>query len=112
MADNTQQQQTHPGHWSGRNQIPSVQKFMEGLDKDKRERDRQIDEQNKASRKQKGEVKPHVNEPNKAQKNWKTVTDPTTGKEVQIADVDKEFMKSVEDPMVRHMRKAFFGELH
>ena len=28
----------------------------------------------------------------------KTVTDPTTGNEVQIEDVDKDFMKAVEDP--------------
>lgn len=85
--------------WSGANPIPNIQKFVESLDKDKKERDRQIDEQNKLPEQQhQGEVKPHKNAPK--QTGGKTVTDPTTGKEVVIEDVGKDFMKAVEDPLV------------
>jgi len=88
----TQQRSGKP--WSGANPIPSIHKFVESLDRDKKERDRQIDEKAKPS----GAV-PHKNETPKAT-NRKTVTDPTTYKEVEIEDVGKDFMKVVEDPQV------------
>ena len=94
-----QQQQRSGKPYSGANPIPTIQKFVESLDKDKRERDREIDEQNKLLEKQhKGGVKPHQNTPK--QTDGKTVTDPTTGKQVVIEDVGKDFMKAVRDPQV------------
>jgi hypothetical protein len=88
------QQQTSSKPWSGANPIPNIQKFVENLDKDKKERDRQIDEQNQPS-----VAAPHKKETRKVS-NWKTVTDPTTGKQVEIEDVGKEFMKAVKNPQV------------
>lgn len=93
-------QQQHSGKpYSGANPIPNIQKFVESLDKDKRERDRHIDEQNKSNEQQhKGGVQPHQNAPK--QTDGKTVTDPTTGRQVVIEDVGKDFMKAVRDPQV------------
>jgi hypothetical protein len=108
-------QQTAPGgHYSGHNPIPTVKQFIENLDKDKAERDRQIDQQSTA---QKPGQKPgtlatstgrDVNnangaQPHKMQKRSiegteKTVTDPTTGNQVTISDVDKTMMDEVENP--------------
>ena len=90
------------GHYSGRNPVPTIQKFMANLDSDKKERDKQIAEQQKQHKPTAGnDVKDH--EPGKGMPTGikgtaKTVTDPTTGKEVVIEDVDAEFMKTVDDP--------------
>jgi hypothetical protein len=93
------EQQRSGKPYSGANPIPNIQKFVENLDKDKRERDRQIDEQNKSNEQQhKGGIKPHQNASKKA--GGKTVTDPTTGNQVVIEDVGKDFMKAVRDPQV------------
>lgn len=92
------QQQRSGKPWSGANPIPNIQQFVANLDKGKKDRDRDIDEQ--AAAKKGGEVTAHQNE--KASKKYKTVTDPTTGKEVQIEDVGKGFMQAVEDPKVGH----------
>lgn len=90
------QQQKTGKPWSGANPIPNIQQFVEKLDKNKAERDRQIDEQNKLG--QNDQVAPHMSEARKPK--GKTVTDPVTGKEVVIEDVGKEFMKGVKNPVV------------
>ncbi|KAI9892070.1 MAG: hypothetical protein M1814_001776 [Vezdaea aestivalis] len=92
----TNQQSSGPSHYSGKNPIPNIQKFIESLDKDKKERDRAIDNERKAQ-KHSGGVKPHQPE-KKAAGTQKTVTDPTTGREVVIEDVNKDLMKTVDDP--------------
>lgn len=96
MAD--QLQQVAPGgHYSGNNRIPTVRKFMDALDKDKAERDRQIDERNQPA---KDGVTLH--QPNQVHQkdHQKTVTDPTTGREVVIEDANKRMMDLVENPQV------------
>ncbi|TKA61480.1 hypothetical protein B0A49_10274 [Cryomyces minteri] len=99
MAD---QQQVPTGHYSGSNPIPNIQRFIESLDKDKRERDRQIDEQNKAlkSGKTQTDVMPHKATSAAKDNTQKTVTDPTTGHQVVISDVNKETLKNVENPIL------------
>lgn len=94
MAD--QQTKHTPGaHYSGHNPIPTVKQFVENLDKDKKNRDKQID----ASLKQPSTAQPHKAVPERQVKGTeKTVTDPTTGKDVVIADVSKEMMKEVDNP--------------
>jgi hypothetical protein len=92
------------GHYSGSNPIPNVQKFIESLDKDKKTRDAKINEQMKAKQ-SKGtagsDVKEHTQgQPAGVDGTRKTVTDPTTGKEVQIEDVNADFMQAVKNPMV------------
>lgn len=92
------------GHYSGANPIPNIQRFVESLDKDKKERDAKINEQLKARAAQGrdgGDAIDH--KPGKAAVSGtrKTVTDPTTGREVEIEDVNEDFMRSVKNPQVR-----------
>lgn len=90
-----QQQQHAPGgHYSGANPVPTVKKFIESLDKDKSERDRKIDE--KAANN--GEAVPHKATKTGVAGTQKVVTDPTTGREVTIEDVDKSMINQVENP--------------
>jgi hypothetical protein len=86
------------GHYSGANPVPNIQRFVESLDKDKKARDAKINEQSKAGQ---SDVTPHKQgNPTGVEGTRKTVTDPTTGKQVQIEDVNADFMKAVDNPMV------------
>jgi len=100
----TQQQRKPGGHWSAANPIPTVQKFVEMLDENKKERDRQIDEANKAEKQgrlqENADAVPHRATPQRSKR--REVTDPTTGKDVEIDDVNKDFLKAVKDPQVIH----------
>ena len=89
------------GYYSGKNKIPDIKTFVQSLDKDKRDRDAQLAEQQKQETLG-GGSEAHPHQATKAGKagTLKTVTDPTTGKEVQIEDVDQNFMKAVEDPQL------------
>ena len=94
-----QQQSGKP--WSGNNPIPNIKQFVENLDKNKKERDSQIDAEQKSSKVNNhtnNEIQSHQNAPRT--KGGKTVLDPTTGKQVVIEDVGKEHMKAVEDPQL------------
>lgn len=77
---------------------------MKRLDKDKAERDRKIDEQRKQdAQRQKGglggaDVQPHQNEVKHTSENQETVTDPTTGKEIVIENVNKDMMERAKNP--------------
>lgn len=84
------------GHYSGHNKIPTVGQFLERLDKDKKSRDADIDKRQLGG----SDAVPHQNEKIKAGKGQKTVTDPTTGKEVVIENVNKEYMKFAKDPVL------------
>jgi Ca2+-dependent lipid-binding protein len=106
MADDPehQQQQSSSGYWSGKNKIPTVGQFIQNLDKDKKARDAELDQQAKAQAQQQGlggsDVRAHQNEVKKPSSSQKQVTDPVTGKEVTIEDVNKDFMERVENPML------------
>ncbi|EEH45524.1 uncharacterized protein PADG_01674 [Paracoccidioides brasiliensis Pb18] len=105
--------QRYPGgHWSANNPVPTVQKYLHGLDKQKKERDKQIDEANKLQeeedhnkRKQKEQpdedtdVTPH-HATLQPRKRGRKVTDPTTGREVEIDDVGEDFIAAVKEPML------------
>ncbi|RMZ74209.1 c2 domain [Pyrenophora seminiperda CCB06] len=89
------------GHYSGHNPIPTVRQFVDSLDKDKRARDQKLDEeaaQNQQSATE--DAKPHRQTERHVEGTEKTVTDPTTGREVVIADVNKDMLKEVENPHV------------
>ena len=92
------------GHWSGTNKIPTVGQFIQRLDKDKKERDKQVDEDAKARKAQQklggDDTQAHQNEVRQPGENQKTVTDPVTGNQVVIEDVNKDFMKNVENPTI------------
>lgn len=103
----SQQQHAPGGHYSGHNPIPTVKQFIENLDSDKKNRDAQLDQQMKAAKVQQkhGQTPAQATVPQDHQPTEKaikgtekTVTDPTTGKEVVIADVSKEMMNEVENP--------------
>jgi hypothetical protein len=113
----SQQQHAPGGHYSGHNPIPTVKQFIENLDKDKAERDRQIDQQ---AREGKGQTpgqkglatstgrdvtassgaEPHKMQKRSVEGTEQTVTDPVTGNQVTISDVDKSMMNEVENPHV------------
>lgn len=104
-------------HWSGANPIPTVQKFVERLDVEKKERDHRIDEEERARRQRAAlkqneqyksgrpndesqtEVKAHEAR-EVAQANVRMVTDPTTGKEIGVEDQGPHSMEAVTDPKV------------
>jgi Ca2+-dependent lipid-binding protein len=89
-----------PGnHYSAVNPIPNIQKFVANLDADKKARDAKIDQGNQSH------AGSDVRDHQKSQVSGvagtrKTVTDPTTGKEVEIEDVNANFMKAVDNPIL------------
>lgn len=101
------------GYWSAENPIPTIQQFMENLDKDKKNRDKQIDQGAKAQppqEKRQGKEQPAESglqtPAASGKKTRRTVTDPTTGREVDIDDVGEEFMKDVEAPKVGQLLRS------
>jgi hypothetical protein len=95
-----QQTQHAPGgHYSGHNPIPTVRQFIENLDTDKKSRDKKLDEEAALKRQQDQTAsKPHKQPERQVEGTEKTVTDPTTGREVVIADVNKDMIDEVENP--------------
>ncbi|KAI1439000.1 C2 domain-containing protein [Xylaria sp. CBS 124048] len=95
-----EQEHTYPSraYYSGQNRIPNIKEFAAGLDKDKKERDAKIDAELKANRKN-PDIKEHRAEKrHRTTGRGRTVTDPVTGKEVQIDDAEGNFKGFVEDP--------------
>ncbi|KAL2174305.1 uncharacterized protein P884DRAFT_250167 [Thermothelomyces heterothallicus CBS 202.75] len=87
-------------HYSGSNRIPNVKQFVESLDRQKKDRDAQIDAQLKANHHH-GEARDHLPaDQRKPGKNRRTVRDPTTGKDVEIEDIDSHHMKAADEPMI------------
>lgn len=90
------------GHWSAANPIPTIHKFVENLDKDKRERDKQIDEELK--RRQQNAQDQGQSFDQEAEdvqkKGTRQVTDPVTGKEIEIEDVQKQYLEESKNPKV------------
>ncbi|KAI0121549.1 hypothetical protein F4776DRAFT_221402 [Hypoxylon sp. NC0597] len=85
------------GHYSGSNRVPNIKEFAASLDRNKKERDAKIDAELKANKKNKG-ITEHTNDPEAHRRRGRVVTDPVTGKEVTIDDVDSSFLKAVEEP--------------
>jgi len=88
----------------GHNRIPDIKTFVQNLDREKKGRDQTLDQQRKEEQQQNAQigsdVKPHHQTKAGRIGTVKTVTDPTTGNQVQIEDVDKEFIKAAEDPLL------------
>ena len=95
------------GHYSGANPVPNIQKFIQSLDSEKRDRDSKIDAQSKSNGTGSQPIaaaKDHVNKDAGVPKSRKSVTDPVTGRQVEIEDVDTDFMKAVDNPTVSALR--------
>ena len=110
-SDNVEPQRHHFGeHWSGSNPIPTIQNFIEHLDRDKRERDQKIDEENRIKAEKRLHVPPEQwsdkesdeqsQEIPKSKLNYRKVTDPTTGREIAVEDMGKEAMDRAKQPRV------------
>ena len=101
MEPQQQQQHAPGGHYSGHNPIPTIRQFVDNLDKDKRARDQQLDEEAAHNQQLPTEdAKPHRQTERQVKGTEKTVTDPTTGREVVIADVNKDMINEVENPHI------------
>ena len=87
------------GHYSGANPIPNIQRFIESLDAEKRERDAKIEASARSKQAQNG-VTDHKPSQRSVKGTRKVVTDPTTGRDVEIEDVNKDFMKAADNPIV------------
>jgi hypothetical protein len=87
------------GHYSGANPIPNIQRFIRGLDADKKERDRELEEQMKANGASDTQD-PKADRDDGISGTRKIVTGPTTGRDVEIEDVNADFMEGVENPQV------------
>jgi hypothetical protein len=99
-------QQRPGGHWSAANPIPTVQKFIAMLNEKERERQKRIKEANEAEKQGQlqddAETIPH--RANLRQRSeGRKVTDPTTGRDVEIDDVNKHFLKAAKDPQVTYL---------
>lgn len=94
------QQQKSGKPWSGQNKIPTINQFIQNLDKDKAERDKGIDSgsQQTPTNVKNQDAMPHKNQ--ERMKDLKEVSDPVTGGQVKIADVGKEYMENADNPMV------------
>ena len=102
MADETVKAPGQP--YSGKNKIPTVNQFLERLDRDKKERDKQIDESAKQQpnrlQQTDGEAVPHHEQELAVKGSQKKVKDPTTGRDIVIEDVNKETMENAKNPVV------------
>lgn len=106
-------------HWSGANPIPTISHFMEHVDADKKERDRRIDEERRAKKESAARAKAQetsgapleqaaqkdgdavAHKPREvSEAKMRTVTDPTTGKDIGVEDLDETSMDTVKNPMV------------
>lgn len=101
-------------HWSAANPIPRIQQFVESLDAEKRERNRILDEEKKRRKEQglpeedeepghykqkDGTAVPH-RQREVSKRKTRVVTDPTTGKDIEVEDQDEESMEAVKEPAV------------
>ena len=77
---------------------------MQNLDKDKKDRDAKLEELRRLEQQQgqdgASDATPHTETKAGKAGTLKTVHDPTTQQDVQIEDVDKDFMKAVENPQL------------
>ncbi|KAK4455546.1 hypothetical protein QBC34DRAFT_481522 [Podospora aff. communis PSN243] len=91
--------------YSGRNRIPNIKQFVEGLDRDKKRRDAKIDkdaaekEQQQQLTSTSSSAMDHI-PMTKPGKNRRTIRDPVTGKDVEIEDIGREHVKVAEQPML------------
>jgi hypothetical protein len=89
-------------HYSGRNRIPNIKQFVEGLDRDKKRRDAKIDKDLAEKEEQQqltstsGSAIDHIPTA-KSGRNRRTIRDPVTGKDVEIEDIGREHVKVAEN---------------
>lgn len=87
-----------PGNYDARHKIPTISQFIDRLDKEKAERDQQVDEAEAYN--QSSDARDHQNAKVVPKKDQKIVKDPVTGKDVTIQDVNSDTVKRAQDPVV------------
>lgn len=93
-------------HWGVDNPIPTIQDFVTGMNKSHQDQPSKPDDQADVQHKQQradaikhGDVLEH--EPRKVDEGKvRTVTDPTTGKEIEVEDQGKHSLDAVKNPTV------------
>lgn len=87
-------------HWSGANPVPTIDKFLQRLEVDKQERKAHEEAlaAKRREREEQGEEMAH--KPRKTTGKTRMVTDPTTGKDIEVEDLDEDAMEAVKDPKV------------
>ncbi|GAB1192265.1 hypothetical protein APSETT444_001454 [Aspergillus pseudonomiae] len=87
-------------HYGTHNPVPTIQKFLEHLEKDKQ--DRKAHEKVVTAREKeeeaRGEAKPHKPRKRPGKGKTRMVTDPTTGREIEVEDQDADSMEVVKNP--------------
>ncbi|KAF7618916.1 C2 domain protein [Aspergillus flavus] len=87
-------------HYGTHNPVPTIQKFLEHLEKDKQ--DRKAHEEAVTAREKeedaRGEAKPHKPRKRPGKGKTRMVTDPTTGREIEVEDQDADSMEVVKNP--------------
>jgi len=89
-------------HYSGRNRIPNIKQFVEGLDRDKKRRDAKIDKQQATQPAPQPTVPSNIpmTSPPPDSKNRRTIHDPVTGADVEIEDITSQHIKTAENPQL------------
>lgn len=105
-----QQQHRVGEHWSAANPVPTIQKFMQHLETEKEERkahEEEINAKEQQTRREKESRGEKLEDEATAHKNrtipkgkTRMVTDPTTGKDIEVEDLDEESMEVVKNPTV------------
>ncbi|KKK20066.1 hypothetical protein ARAM_003607 [Aspergillus rambellii] len=84
-------------HWSGANPVPTIGRFIERLEENRR--DREAYDEMVSAREEKEDKGAVPHRPRKVAKGkTRQVTDPTTGREIEVEDLDKDAMEPVLDP--------------
>lgn len=97
-------------HWSAANPVPTIQKFMQNLETEKEERkahEEEVNRREQEARLQREARGEKIEDETTAHKNreipkgkTRMVTDPTTGKDIEVEDLDEESMEVVKNPTV------------
>ncbi|CAK7265921.1 hypothetical protein SEPCBS119000_001758 [Sporothrix epigloea] len=89
-------------HYSGTNRIPNIKQFLDSLDKEKKTRDADIDSRQlqKQHQGKNGEISEHTDYSAVKGKRQRVVTDPITGNEVEIDDMDGKLLDAVKNPQL------------
>ncbi|EAW10548.1 C2 domain protein [Aspergillus clavatus NRRL 1] len=84
-------------HWSGANPVPTISKFMERLDQEKQQQ--AAYEKAMTARERQAQGGPVAHQPRKKPKGkTRVVTDPITGRDMEVEDQDGQSMEAVKDP--------------
>lgn len=92
-------------HWSAQNPVPTIHRFLERMEQDKEARkahEEELDAQEKARVTEKKDAKPEAipHRPRKSKGKTRVVTDPTTGRDIEVEDQDSDSMDAVKNAKV------------